>query len=100
MKSVRPNPTATLLALALVGLASACGAHLKNFYLPSGEKAYVVNCPGTPDVSDCYNVAHDTCDGPYYVFSENDDPMHREVTFSCPPKGAPAPRPMPPLVPR
>jgi hypothetical protein len=100
MKSRLPIVGAALLVLALGSFASACGAHLKTFYLPSGELAYIVNCPGTPDVSDCYNTAHDTCSGPYYIFSENDDPMHREITFSCPPKGAPPPKPMPPLMPR
>jgi hypothetical protein len=98
MKSRRP--TATLLALYLGLVAPACAAHLKTFYLPSGELAYIVDCPGTPDVSNCYNAAHDTCGGPYYIFSENDDPMHRQLTFSCPPKGAPAPQPMPPLMSR
>jgi hypothetical protein len=81
------------LVLALAGFVSAC-VHLKSVYLPSGELGYIVACPGTPDPSDCYNRAHDTCGGPYFIFSQNDDPAHREVTFSCPrPRAVGAPNP-------
>jgi len=101
MKSSLPRVVRALLAATLAGLAPGCAHHhLKTFYLPNGELAYIAKCPGKPDVSDCYNRAHATCHGPYYIFSQNDDPADREVVFTCPPEGAPEPQPMPPMVPR